>query len=58
VNGETHDGLGLSTREIARRLGISNVRVQQLERRALQKMEKLARARGIKLEDVFKMEVP
>lgn len=55
--GETHDGIGLTYRQIAARLGISHTRVQQLEARALRKMGKLARARGIRLEDVLRREV-
>ena len=45
------DGIGISHYEIARRLGLSVTRVQQLERRALEKLRKgLARA-GFRMAD-------
>ena len=49
--GEPAHAVGLTLDEIARRLGISRARVQQLEARALKKMAKRARALGLRFED-------
>jgi DNA-directed RNA polymerase specialized sigma24 family protein len=45
-----HDGL--SQTEIAKRLGISHTRVQQIERRALEKLRRALERRGIEREDL------
>lgn len=48
------DGAGLTHREIGERLGISFARVQQIERRALAKLRRLAKRHRVELPECFR----